>query len=92
VARLHDYTIDVPATGNYTFAFAVGTADAASAIDLALDGTGASAAKANLPSTGGYGTIKLATVKGLPLTKGAHLVRLTFTGGFNVDYFRFTKE
>jgi hypothetical protein len=78
------YYVDIPATGSCSFDFSVATVDATDVIELALDGV--SVGSVTLPNTGSWQSFTTATLGAVAATAGPHLMRLTFTGGFNLDY------
>jgi hypothetical protein len=55
------------------------------AIDVAIDGRPVGTAA--VPNTGSYQSFAMAELPSVALTTGPHLVTLTFTGGFNLDFF-----
>jgi hypothetical protein len=85
-----DYYVDVPADATYGFELAVATIEDTDAIGLELDG--APLGTVALPNTGSWQTVGVATLEGVTLSHGPHLLRLTFTGGFNFDYFTYRRE
>ena len=82
------YYIDVADNGNLDFRFSVGTLNTSSGIQVFVDGV--SKGTASLPNTGDKNVYATASLSGVPLTAGSHLVKLLFTGDFNFDYFTYT--
>lgn len=78
------YYVDLPTTGTYEIAFVVGTQADGDAVEVDVDG--AAVGTVSLPNTGSWNTFDTAVLGNVPLDRGPHLLRLTFTGGFNLDY------
>ncbi len=81
------YYIDSRPGGLYDFKFTVGTQDAQCALELFVDGV--SKGTLDLPNTGSWSSFEQITKSGVFLSAGAHLIRLVFTGGFNLDAFEY---
>jgi hypothetical protein len=79
------YLVDAAADGSYLFRFAAATIDDRCAIQVHVDGV--DAGMVGLPDTGSYQTFAVVELPGVALTRGPHLVTLTFAGGFNFDWF-----
>ncbi|HSH09420.1 MAG TPA: carbohydrate-binding protein, partial [Oceanipulchritudo sp.] len=77
-----DYTIEVATSGKYSlsFRYASGNAAGGGPFYFELDGRRASANK-TVPSSGGWGTYKTATLENVELRAGVHVLRLNFLGG-----------
>jgi Carbohydrate binding module (family 6)/GH141 insertion domain/Right handed beta helix region len=84
-----DYYVVTPVGGTFTIAFSVATIDASNAIAIEVDAAGAG--QVALPNTGDYLAFERVELGGLKLGAGPHLVRLSFSGGFNLDYFELAR-
>ena len=87
-----EYTVDVAATGSYTFQARYGQEASGASLHVEVDGTDVTGAVA-LPNTGGWCTHQTATKSGVRLTAGRHVIRVvTDNMGVTFDSFSFTPE
>lgn len=81
------YLVHAPVAADYTLKLAVATESQTCPCVVKLTVDGQAAGAVTLPITGSWQKATIATAsKPLTLTAGPHLLRLTFTGGFNFDY------
>ncbi|HEY8400657.1 MAG TPA: carbohydrate-binding protein [Cytophagaceae bacterium] len=85
-----EYTVNVQYTAPYTIVARVASEDfGAKAFSLSIDGAPV-VVNANVPYTGGWQTWQDVTLNNIDLTQGQHILRLTFTGVFNINYLDFS--
>ncbi|MDB5256777.1 MAG: Carbohydrate binding family 6 [Chitinophagaceae bacterium] len=81
-----NYMVNVTATGNYSFSFRTAGTGAAAKIRLEVDGVDVTGT-ITLPNTGAWQAWATTSVGNVPLTAGAHTIRLfTVTAGYNLNY------
>ena len=78
-----NYTVNITANGVYALALRYASDNAAGGgpLYLELDGPGRVGAELSVPSTGGWTTFRTATLNGVELTAGRHVLRLNFRRG-----------
>ena len=69
------YSVNVAAAGTYTLAFRVASSGTGGTVHVAVDGSAVTKAIA-LPDTGGWNVWKTATVTGVALPAGTHVLKL----------------
>jgi PKD repeat protein len=87
-----DYTVDVPATGNYVITLRLATPNTGRSLRVEVDGTDVSGSVA-VPHTGGHQAWAGATVGPIDLTAGTHTIRIVAeTDGFNFNFMRLVEQ
>ncbi|MBU1097612.1 MAG: cellulase family glycosylhydrolase [Bacteroidetes bacterium] len=86
------YTVDVPETGYFNLSIRYAAGNSNGKIMLSMSGTSLSGL-VSLPSTGGWQNWKTITIENIRVESGKKelMVQLYF-GGFNLNYFQFTKQ
>lgn len=84
-----NYTVNVAATGGYSFQFRLASPAQGGLIKVSIDGV--SAVSVPIENTGGFQSYATVASTAFQLTGGSHVVRLTFTGSAyylgNLNYF-----
>ena len=86
-----NYDVDVQTAGNYDLQLRVARGTTGNgALHLGIDGVNITGT-VSIPDTGDWSSYTTLTVKGIPLSAGAHVLRLTFDSpGINVNWINFT--
>jgi hypothetical protein len=80
VGEYLEYTIKMTRAGNYDFDFRVASPAAGASCHIEIDGANVTGAVA-IPNTGGFDTMTTVTKVGIPVTAGAHVMRLSMDAG-----------
>jgi subtilisin family serine protease len=89
------YTVSATVSANYTFAARVASPGGGGSFHVEIDGANATGALV-VPNTGGWQTWQTMTLAGIPISAGAHVLRVVFDsnggGGYvgNFNYFVWT--
>lgn len=84
-----EYSVDVPQAGNYTVTYRVATPNSGTSITMNVGG---SSTTTNLSPTGGWDLWGNAASAQIALQAGTQIIRLTFSGGLNLNSFAFTSN
>ena len=88
------YTVYIDKDGVYDFEFNVATVENGARIQLVVDSQ-PGGQFAELPNTGSWAKYQTASLKGIPLTTGLHVLSTVFTApsqGFAFDYFTYKAQ
>jgi hypothetical protein len=85
------YTVYVSTTGNYTPVILAATNDDNGAFHIEVDGVNTSG-KIVLANSGNAFTKSVISDKSIPLTAGAHIIKLVFEGSFSLDAWGFSSD
>ena len=86
------YTVNVADSGTYNIETRVASGSGGGQIQLLLDGKGLGGV-INVPSTGNWQSWRSVLLSGVKIPIGKHQLEAYFiTGGFNLDYFKFTSQ
>jgi hypothetical protein len=86
-----EYAIDIPMPGSYAMTFRVArSSTGTSTINMTLDGS--AIGSVTVPSTGGWQTWTTVNLAVNFPVAGAQTLRLTFGGGFNMNWFTYQAE
>lgn len=80
-----DYTVDIPQAGNYTFTYRVASPYSGGSITMNVVGVAGINLITAVPQTGGWESWRDAVSSSVNLPEGKQTIRLTLSGGFNVN-------
>ena len=85
-----NYTLAVKETALYRVDFRVASGAGTGRIDVSIDDI--PACSVNTPATGGWKAWKTVSLSNIVLQAGQRLMRLDFTGGFNLNHLQITRQ
>lgn len=80
-----DYTVNIPQAGSYTFTYRVATPYSGASITMNVVGVAGINLVTAVPLTGGWERWSNAVSAPVNLPAGKHVIRLTLSGGFNIN-------